>query len=568
MKSISTLIILILFSFISTAQNSKNIPKIFHKKLLNSIAGRYAKVDVTMGYVKGTGGVNIGNPNQSQFGRFNSFSFSIYVLGRKDQQFGTITNITTESNNLNDFLIRFDWKNDRTDQGTITGEIQLFYSLSKNRYDTYFINNSNSVFKINWKTELDQIQKDSVNSLISLLFKKEFQNESEESKFNRLEEIKLEKEKELIYQKFLIEKRAYEVDKARMEMGLRPFEREEERGKRLEKAKKDSLIEADKKNKILENKRKEDSLKQLEFKRLKYKDSVLNNEYEKIKNLQPGDIVNQNVVLIDNSYINTTFFLDINCYESKNNDTQYGSQFGSVNKNFFITNYKDKIEEGWKIPNNLEYQKIKIIINNKIINDNFKKGFIFKDDCFWYFSKKALYKDYTYQIKEFEVGPTYDHKNCGNNRSEIFYLNGKWDPDKYRVCPIRYLKDIPILIIDEKKKSDSLGTLLNNELTEKYLIINNLEVFRNDLPGTMRWSDALNSGNKIGEGWRLPTKDELIILYKNKSKIGRFENNYYWTSTIESNKDVSFVDFSTGNNYTIKPLNRDKAFVRLVRTIK
>lgn len=120
----------------------------------------------------------------------------------------------------------------------------------------------------------------------------------------------------------------------------------------------------------------------------------------------------------------------------------------------------------------------------------------------------------------------------------------------------------------KRKKSDSLGTLLNNELTEKYLIINNLEVFRNDLPGTMRWSDALNSGNKIGEGWRLPTKDELIILYKNKSKIGRFENNYYWTSTIESNKDVSFVDFSTGNNYTIKPLNRDKAFVRLVRTIK
>ena len=46
------------------------------KKLLNSIAGRYANVDVTMGYVKGTGGVNIGNPNQSQFGRFNSFSFS------------------------------------------------------------------------------------------------------------------------------------------------------------------------------------------------------------------------------------------------------------------------------------------------------------------------------------------------------------------------------------------------------------------------------------------------------------------------------------------------------------
>ena len=61
MKYISTLIALILFSFISTAQNSKNIPKLYHKKLFNSIAGRYANVDVTMGYAKGTGSIIIGS---------------------------------------------------------------------------------------------------------------------------------------------------------------------------------------------------------------------------------------------------------------------------------------------------------------------------------------------------------------------------------------------------------------------------------------------------------------------------------------------------------------------------
>ena len=114
---------------------------------------------------------------------------------------------------------------------------------------------------------------------------------------------------------------------------------------------------------------------------------------------------------------------------------------------------------------------------------------------------------------------------------------------------------------------DEVNKLLQESLNN-FLIIGNLEILNNDLSETMNWTDALNSGNKIGEGWRLPTKDELIILYKNKSKIGRFENNYYWTSTIESNKEVSFIDFSSGNNYTIKPLNRDKAFVRLVRTIK
>jgi len=187
MKYISTLIILILFSIISTAQNSKSIPKTLHKKLLNSIAGRYAKVDVTMGYVKGTGGINIGNPNQSEYGRYNSFSFSIYVLGRKDQQFGAISDIKYEHQNTNDYLFTFDWKNDRTDQGSISGEIQLFYSLSKNRYETYFINNSSSVFNIFWWTELDQLQKDSLNSIINILNIKEL-NEIEALKKKMLKE--------------------------------------------------------------------------------------------------------------------------------------------------------------------------------------------------------------------------------------------------------------------------------------------------------------------------------------------------------------------------------------------
>ena len=110
MKYISTLIALILFSFFSTAQNSKIVPKVFYKTILNSLDAKYVNVDVTMGYAKGTGSIIIG---------YNNFSFSINVLRGKDQQFGTITNITTESNNLNDFLIRFEWKNNRTGERKI-----------------------------------------------------------------------------------------------------------------------------------------------------------------------------------------------------------------------------------------------------------------------------------------------------------------------------------------------------------------------------------------------------------------------------------------------------------------
>jgi len=246
MKYISTLIALILFSFFSTAQNSKIVPKVFYKTILNSLDAKYVNVDVTMGYAKGTGSIIIG---------YNNFSFSINVLRGKDQQFGTITNITTESNNLNDFLIRFEWKNNRTDQGTISGEIQLFYSLSKNRYDTYFINNSNSVFKIYWETELDRIQKDSLNSIINKLYKKEFLNESEESKLKRSEEIELEKDKEIKYQKYANEKRAFEIDRIREGMGLPPLnekKREEDRQKRIQNSVDEKKLEEDR-QKMLQN---------------------------------------------------------------------------------------------------------------------------------------------------------------------------------------------------------------------------------------------------------------------------------------------------------------------------
>lgn len=33
-------------------------------------------------------------------------------------------------------------------------------------------------------------------------------------------------------------------------------------------------------------------------------------------------------------------------------------------------------------------------------------------------------------------------------------------------------------------------------------------------------------GADLGDGWRLPTKDELNVLYENKDKIGGFASNY------------------------------------------
>jgi hypothetical protein len=52
----------------------------------------------------------------------------------------------------------------------------------------------------------------------------------------------------------------------------------------------------------------------------------------------------------------------------------------------------------------------------------------------------------------------------------------------------------------------------------------------------MNWVDAGKSCSALGEGWRLPTKIELNILYKNRKKIGAHTTldalDSYWSSTV------------------------------------
>ena len=63
------------------------------------------------------------------------------------------------------------------------------------------------------------------------------------------------------------------------------------------------------------------------------------------------------------------------------------------------------------------------------------------------------------------------------------------------------------------------------------LKIGNLEIAPNDFPNTMNWDDAKITCEALGDGWRLPSKDELYILYKNMDKIGGFSDDGYWSAT-------------------------------------
>ena len=95
--------------------------------------------------------------------------------------------------------------------------------------------------------------------------------------------------------------------------------------------------------------------------------------------------------------------------------------------------------------------------------------------------------------------------------------------------------------------------------------------FSNDknIGGKVDWREATEACKILGNGWRLPTKAELNILFKNKDKIGGFKNDYYWSST-ENNQQygqygVWLKEFNGGyeEDYSIS----SKYYARPVRSL-
>jgi hypothetical protein len=110
----------------------------------------------------------------------------------------------------------------------------------------------------------------------------------------------------------------------------------------------------------------------------------------------------------------------------------------------------------------------------------------------------------------------------------------------------------------------------SNEIIGKPIKIGKLEIAQNDFTERMTWLDAKKACASLGKGWRLPTKDELSLLYTNKDKIGGFVNAWYWSSTEHY---ISGTAWLVGFSNEIKFDYKDKmgfyngVRVRAVRTV-
>lgn len=82
-----------------------------------------------------------------------------------------------------------------------------------------------------------------------------------------------------------------------------------------------------------------------------------------------------------------------------------------------------------------------------------------------------------------------------------------------------------------------------------------LEVANQDFPNELSWADAKKACDELGNGWRLPTKNELKAMYEQLQDLipieddglelekeqGSFELAYYWSSTVDD--DLEELDY-------------------------
>ncbi len=85
--------------------------------------------------------------------------------------------------------------------------------------------------------------------------------------------------------------------------------------------------------------------------------------------------------------------------------------------------------------------------------------------------------------------------------------------------------------------------------------------------GNWNTANAMCKNSTLGgyTDWRLPTSDELMVLYTNRDKIGGFEATYYWTSSSYNNVRYYFIDFTNG--YFSNISDTYSCRIRAVRTL-
>ena len=108
--------------------------------------------------------------------------------------------------------------------------------------------------------------------------------------------------------------------------------------------------------------------------------------------------------------------------------------------------------------------------------------------------------------------------------------------------------------------------------------LNGLEIAQFDFLDPMTYDESVRACSKLGEGWRLPTKEEMEEIYENKDMLGGFislifvsdnsefsiDNNvYYWSSSSYESEYVWVIGFT--HKFVAVTLKTEYLYARAVK---
>jgi hypothetical protein len=106
-----------------------------------------------------------------------------------------------------------------------------------------------------------------------------------------------------------------------------------------------------------------------------------------------------------------------------------------------------------------------------------------------------------------------------------------------------------------------------------------IQVANKNFDNLLTWHEAKKACKELGNGWRLPSMDELKTIYKQLHIIGKgnFEVGEaygYWSSTELDSEFACYLDFGNGNKYSASNEYQHNArkeyhpnYVRAVRSL-
>jgi len=168
--------------------------------------------------------------------------------------------------------------------------------------------------------------------------------------------------------------------------------------------------------------------------------------------------------------------------------------------------------------------------------------------------------NFIYSVRYQSIMKTLDHlKNCPS--SEIIELS--WERTE-----LENQNNKPA------SENNSVKSNYSTSIIGKPIVLGDIEVAQYNFPEYMNWYDAKKACSNLGNGWRLPTDDELWNMYLNREKIGNYQNNYYWSSTEYSGSQYSdyvpgTMNFAIAVNFkTVKLYDTKKTGKLCVRAVR